>query len=263
MKNYDALLEVAELVCNTYRGTATGGTTTTVTEDQLVIKTGEYNNGTIFIHSGTYAGSVRRITSNAEGTITFTPALAGAVLTGVNFTLADAAKFTLEKMKAAINHSLRDYDVAAIDETLLYDPEEDYIALPTGVTDVRTVEIANNATTPLDYMKIYGWKEEAGNLFIYSGCYNDDEDHTLKLTYIKKAGEYADTAEWDEGVYMPRVKWEAISFLYRDLYSKVEKDNPILQDLLAQAIDKATKERTKGSYTKPLPQRSVRTSGWS
>ena len=68
-------------------GTATAGTTTTLTDANLIQPDNLWNNCYVHFLSGTYAGQERLISTFDQdtATITFAPALAGAVASGMTY----------------------------------------------------------------------------------------------------------------------------------------------------------------------------------
>lgn len=68
-------------------GTATAGTTTTLTDANLIQPDNLWNNCYVHFLSGTYAGQERLISSHDQdtATITFAPALAGVVTNGMTY----------------------------------------------------------------------------------------------------------------------------------------------------------------------------------
>ena len=97
MAIYSATLD--ELVEDTCRqindwveGTATGGSATTLEDTSLACYGNDYFNDQdawIYIRSGTYAGSYRRITDFVQtgGVVTFSPTLAGSIVSGVTYSI--------------------------------------------------------------------------------------------------------------------------------------------------------------------------------
>ena len=102
---YDALVEVAQQLASLRTGTATGGSTTTLIDTNLVDEDGFFDDGFIFIDQATPV--IAQITSFAADTFTFTfPAISSAVVAGVTYSAMDD-KYPLDVLKRAVNQCLR------------------------------------------------------------------------------------------------------------------------------------------------------------
>lgn len=178
---FDALLGTAQLVGMTRSGvTTSGGNLTTIIDTTLMDTSDSYNGGTLFL---TDASLTRRITDYVQtsGTITFTPAVAADQDdAGSYYTVTNARR---EDIAQAINQALRQIgNVTKINDTLSFVEDQQEYTLPTGVSNVTRIAVANDADDPVEYYRTYSWHEYDGKLYIHEPV-NYATGHTIRLYY--------------------------------------------------------------------------------
>lgn len=178
---FDALLGTAQLVGMTRSGvTTSGGNLTTIIDTTLMDTSDSYNGGTLFL---TDDSLTRRITDYAQtsGTITFTPAIAADQDdAGSYYTVTNARR---EDIVQAINQALRQIgNVTKINDTLSFVEDQQEYTLPTGVSNVTRIAVANDADDPVEYYRTYSWHEYDGKLYIHEPV-NYATGHTIRLYY--------------------------------------------------------------------------------
>lgn len=232
MKIADITLQVARDICEHYTGVATAGTTTSITDSAMQFQAGLFNGGTLWITSGTYAGIMRKIISYSNGVITWGTALAGAPPAGVTFMVADA-KFPIHLLRACVNAILADYPLEKQDTTLTVDIDNNgEYALPAGVSNILTVELATEDSSPYKYIPNYTWRELNGVLNIYDQVYDYQDGYKIRLTYHGKHGEVDDGTALNGAVDCEYLRYAAEAWIWRNYIQKLKKDDPLATDLM-------------------------------
>lgn len=142
----DQLVEqCAKLLLHDFtEGTATGGSGVTL-EDTSRLEVDDFFNSKgsyIYIRSGTYAGSLRKITNfaNTGGIITFSPTLAGNIVSGVTYSIH--TDYSRDEVVDAINLAI---DMVA-EEAHIWKIDE---------TSITLVAAQYEYSLPTDFMFIY------------------------------------------------------------------------------------------------------------
>ena len=212
---YDALLETAQICGVTFAGKSTAaGTTTTLIDTTRYENDSYYLNGTLFIQSGTYINTSKRITgyANTTGTITFTPACAGAVPADVYYSVSNANR---EALVQAINQALLFMgEYTTLDETLTVTDNATEYTLPTGVSNVKRIETYTTSSAPYGFNPITTWREMGGKIYLpYELAYTAG----LKLRiYYNKFHDHvhADTDTINDNYNLKRLAWTAAFHYY-------------------------------------------------
>lgn len=185
----DALLAVSRYCLAKHSGVCTTASSTTYLIDATrKAANDQFNNGIIFFLTGNNAGRFATITDYASTTGTFTFPTMLAVSIGDQYEAYRMNSGTnLYDAIGAINQALDTVgDVLQENSALTtVDGQESY-DLPTGVYNVKKVEIARNTTTPYRWMPSTHWHEinddlRIPNQFAYFGT-----GYTIRLTYKAK-----------------------------------------------------------------------------
>ncbi len=143
----DALVEKCckLLLHDWWEGIATGGSATTVVDSSRAEVEDYFNSlpyAEVYIRSGTYAGSTKKVTDfvNSSGTITFSPALAGAIVSTDTYSIH--SKFKREEVVEAINTAI---DMVA-EEAMVWVNDE---------TTITLVAATYEYSLPTNFMFLY------------------------------------------------------------------------------------------------------------
>jgi len=251
-----AMLEVARLMRDVFDGTATGGSTTTLEDTSLTMPADYYTGGTLWILSGDNEGECIEIVEYGESTFTFA-ALSNAIAAGVQYAAAPGM-YKKHELKQSVLAALRNARIEIIDETLTVVESQEEYALPTGVRDVLSVEIAENAETPFTWSKNQYWVETSGSV-----CFNPDkipdqsEGNKIRLHY---AGGHPDIDDTDSlQVDVNDIKWSAAVILWRRLMQTTYKDNPVAVEMFNEA---KMMEAEALRQMKRVPQPDAKLAAW-
>lgn len=229
----DVMLEVARLMGGVREGTATSGTTTTLVDTAMTEPTETYTGGTLWMTSGTNDNLCCIVTTHSYGGTLTIPAVTSAIAAADTYAVAPP-KFPKHVLKQAVNAVLRDTKVMGSDTTLAVTANTQSYTLPSGVFDVRRVEIERDDTTG-DYERSHHWKELNGVLYFDPEHAPGDIGKTIRVWYAKDHGELADSGTVDNDVDLRYLKWAAVSYLWRWYIQQTKKDDPIAMDLLNEA----------------------------
>lgn len=234
------MLEVARLCGIVYEGVSTGGSTKTLVDSQNIFKPEEYMNGTIWILSGTYDGACKEIIQSAENTITWNAALAGAIVSGVEYALA-TRKFSRQQLKQAVNWALRRIEIPAKDDSLAVSNADEY-DLPEGVSNVKNIYVATGAGNPYGWLENNNWKEIAGKIVFFYGRQPSDTGKAIRIAYMKKHGALAEDGELDSQINEDLLFWMAAQYLWRQTIGTKGKDDPEAYDFFNEASQNVLNE---------------------
>lgn len=260
---FDASLALAQVVTNVVNSVTTAaGTATTVIDSTRTEAADYWNNGTLFVTSGTHANKTRVITDWALSGTTFTiPTTTTAVGSGATYGVC-TADWPRYKLWEFINRALREMgDVPAQDATLTTVADQEQYTLPAGVSDVRLVEVATNTATPYGYQPYSGvWRElPSGILQFDTGRAPVDDGLLIRLTYMDAHATMDDDADTiSTYVHLDRVIWTAAAhgWLWRMQMSK--EDEPTYTAQLQFAMAQA--EKFKRLHPVPYIPRAARLS---
>lgn len=248
-----AMLSAAKEVCPVFSSAATGGTTSTLVDTALLFQPEEYIGGTLFVTSGTNNGLCKRIVSLNEGTITFTPAVSAAIIATDAYSIVPPT-FKRESLKNAVLRALVSNKYLQIDTSLTTTASTEIYALPSGVSDIRRVEIASSATQPYNYVKHFWWQEVGGNLYLDANL--PSAGMKIRLWYVAPHAEIAESGTINAAIDLEFLKWTSVVNLWREHVQIVERDNPIATDMLNEAKQNEATARVKaqGFHRKAMPR---------
>lgn len=237
-----AALELAKLLGGVRIGltTAIGSTSMLADNDNLGGPAEEWQNGTVWFLSGTYSGQFYRVTQFGNYQLTFDATLAGAVPAGVRFAVAPPT-FPMNVLTMMLNRSLADLGgiVQMNDSGLTVAASTQVYTLPTGVKNVKKIEVATSASSPYDYKTQYYWDEVGGKIYFPSGKEPQTASMKFRIWYLSPHTElvnYNDVI--DESVDLTWLIWGAAAHAYRDAITRVGKDTPKWVELMNEALQK-------------------------
>jgi len=229
----DVMLSVAKTLGGVVQSTATAGSTLYLTDSTLGANAEQYNGGTLFITSGSNSGAIRTVSTFIENKFTWTDAFTTPISAGVTYAAVNET-FPRFVLSQGINEVLQNTYITLIDETLVTVAEQEDYTLPTGVNDVRRVEIATNDTAPYTYKPSHYWEEMNGTLRFYTNAPGDDAKK-IRLFYAGCHGALAETGTVNAAIDRDWLIWAAVAWIYRNLIQNIHKDNPTANELLNEA----------------------------
>jgi hypothetical protein len=227
------MLEVARLMGGVREGTVTSGTVSTLVDTAMDEPADTFTGGTLFMLSGTNDNLCCVVTSHQFGGRLVIPTLTAAIAAADTYAVAPN-KFPKHILKQAVNAVLRDLKVMGSNSTLTVTTDTQAYTLPSGVFDVRRVEVERD-DDDLDYERNHHWKELNGVLYFDPGHEPGDTGKAIRVWYAKDHGELGDAGTVDNDVDIRYLKWAAVSYCWRNYIQGVKKDDPIAMDLLNEA----------------------------
>ncbi len=245
---YDLLKELAGKIGSPRISTATGGSTTTLVDTNLIEPDGFFNGGTLFIDLGTPIFPRVDDWDLATHTFTFT-AQATAITAGIGY-MAVHPRFPLDILKISINNALLEAGkMMKQDETITIVADQERYDLPADVSDVRRVEIGTEDDD--DWRVHYWWKEEGGQLrFLYKPP--SDASKTLRLHYAGNHGTMSAVGDiLDPRIDRQRLMTAACKHALIWRAHKAGPDEPLTTQLLNYYLDRDAKIGWKGQPIMP------------
>jgi hypothetical protein len=242
------MLDAVKLVSTVRESTATGGTTTTIADTKLTEQAGTYTGGTAWILSGTYSGQTVVVKTHGQNSLTLDSTLAGAIIAGVEYAVADAA-FPMWMLKQSIMHVLKKTDIPA---TTTVTATAGQITLAAGVSNVKRVIV--------DTEENFHWEEKAGKIYFDS----DSVSGTCTLWYLMPASDYASLSTSVPDAIDPNyIAWGAAAYLWRQLIQRINKDNPTAIEMMNEAkVNEAQALQTQRRYDAQVLKRAPRHAKW-
>jgi len=229
---FDATLELAKILMPVVEGTGTSGSATTLADTARTEPDDHFNQGTIFMRSGTDIGESAIITDfeNTGGIFTFA-ALDDADPTG-NLYSACERDYPRWLLIQAINEALQDFDLPKKDTSLVTVDDQEAYDLPAGIRNITRVEIATDTSSPYDYKIHYNWTEVDDDLWFDEGYEPHGDDYKIRLTYnAAHAALTADSGEVDPYVHIRALKWLAAVHALRWRYRARGREKKIEAEL--------------------------------
>lgn len=242
------MLAVAEHIGNVRRGTATGGSMTTLIDKDMQEGAEHWAGGTLWMLTGDNAGLCVAVIGNAVNTLTINTTLTTAIAAGDTYAVADR-QFPLEQLKAAVNRAYLTIDTTTKNSTATLNNDE-VIELPDGVADVRRVVVE-------DVVNHY-W-EEIGGYIIFADGKEPSSGDAIELWYPAALSALVLTDVIDDNVNPRWLLYAAAVNLWRWHLQKVNKDDPIAQDMLNEAKQMEAGQRP---LKKPLMGKDMIYAGW-
>ena len=246
---FDATLALAKVIGNVRSSTTTAaGSATTVIDSTRTEAADYWNGGTLWATSGAKSGTSRKITDWDLSTFTFAiPTTTNAIGSGASYSVL-YGEWPQDKLIEFINLALQEHcKVLASDITTVTVANQESYTLPTGVSNVKRVELALNSTTPYSYAPHFGWRELGdGTIKFDTGTEPDASGHILRLWY--EAPHAVLTADTDVvSVYInpERLKWEAAVNAWQWRIARAGQDRPEYGQQLTFALAQAQQMRQR------------------
>jgi hypothetical protein len=235
----EAALRVIKRIAPVYYGTATGGSTTTLIDTLNTEQQGFYDNGIIWLLTGSNPGEWVDILSFGNGTFTFKSAVTPTIAAGDKYACI-TSDWERKDLRSAVNEACKSISkIYASDATLIVVANQEEYSLPSGVSDVRIIEIAENTTSPYGYVDNPYWREGAGKIYFHTDHVPDQAaGNKIRLWYAKEHADLDDTTSlyWS----IDDMQWAAVIYLLqqkniksmdddwvKDLYDKAQIENAI------------------------------------
>lgn len=207
----DITLKVMREVQDVAGGTATGGSTSTLVDTALeTFPDDHFNNGRLWILSGTHAGKVFTVTdfTSSTGTVTFAT-VTGAIAAGVRYAIARAS-YPWDQVVSAIERALESTWVTGTDSTLEGDGETLEFTLPAGVYDIKRVEFEDTAVANSGRTVSSHWKETSTGKLRYDYGYAPRDGDTIHIHYRAAHAALTDyTVTISNEINIEWLKWAA------------------------------------------------------
>ena len=229
----DISLKVAKEVMDVIEGTATGGSTTTLVDTALgAIPDDHFNNGRLWIKSGTHADEIYQVTDFATttGTVTFA-AVTGAIAAGVRYAIARNS-YPWDQIVSAIQRALDQTWVTGIDSTLAGDGETLEFTLPTGVYNVKRVEFSDTAVTHGGRKNSTHWRETSAGTLRFDYGHAPIDGYTIHVYYRDQHAELTAStvaisneinAEWLKWAAAQELLWWGVSMYGQQVEYRIEE----------------------------------------
>ena len=213
-----------------------------------------FNGGTIWFKDMTTAlseGLTSIITDYATaGTFTFAPVL---TLTTVALDTYAACPRYYPRfiLRQAVNYALaevggedaQDVSLTTVDDQMIYD-------LPSGVYNVKRVEVATASSTPYGYRILNHWREINDDIVFDEGYQLNSTDYIIRLTYRVPFTELttdngATPGTQDATCLIPDladmnwIKWAGAAYCLRWKLGMTGRDEPTVREMLQEAITRA------------------------
>lgn len=254
------MLDVARLMGTVREGTATGGSTTTLIDTRLDEPADYYTKGTLWMLTGVNEGLCAVINTFSENTISLADTLAAAIVAGNEYAVA-TLEYPKHKLKQSVLTALRHNPILRTDDTLVVTANTKEYELPEGVSDIRRVEVATEASAPYSFAPNMTWREWSGKL-----VFDNEPTDTGKIIRVWYEGFHGSIDENNDvlsSVDMEWLKWTAVVFLYRDMITRINKDNPTDLDLLNEAkIQEAEARRNANKHALRSMPRDPKVAVW-
>jgi len=239
-----ATLELAKLVTDVISGVATGGSGTTLLDTARTEVDDYLTNGTIWFLSGNNAGKTAIITDWDLATKTFTFVTPGAACAAADRYAVIPRDYPRHQLRQAINLALQEIGpLPARNLALTTVADQLEYTLPTGVYNVKKVEVQESTDTDSDFYPNYHWEEMAseGKLKFDPGYAPGETGNVIRLTYQTK--QYteltSDTSTISDHIEVERVVWPAAVHALRWRSGQTHNDEPWLTSRLNEALAQA------------------------
>lgn len=233
----DAMLETARIMGITHEGTATSGTLTSLTDTSMEEPADYWNGGTLWILSGANNGSCVVVKTHNGNTVSFS-AMSGTIAAGVEYALA-TADYPKHKLKQAVLTVLRNDEILLKDDTTTVTDDTEEYSLPSGVSNVIAVHVAQEDEEPYYWQPHYYWQENYGKLLFDPGKEPTNTGDKIRIWYLGAHGEIAESGTILSSVPINWLKWKSAEFLYRDKLTRIKQDDPTVIDLFNEAKEQA------------------------
>ena len=269
---FSATLDLAEILGNVIRSTATGGTTATL------IDTGfprnpppddAYNYGTLFLISCTQTAlnSTTAVVTDWDQapSPTFTFGTLSATITAADRYAFVDKDWPRDVLRRSVNQAIQSLgglpDLYTLSTYVTVADQEAY-ALPSTVYNVKRVEIATSTSAPYYYIKHHHWVEKDGYIYFDTGFELPDAGYLIRLTYEVPSAELTtDAGTISNYIHPDLLKWEAAVNAYLWKQPNMGEGSAILERRLAYAVQMA--QMMKQLHKVPKMAKDVHLSPWA
>ena len=268
---FSATLDLAKILGNVIESTATGGSTTTLV-DTAFPRTpppdDAYNYGTLFLIScaqTTLNNTTAIVTDWVSTTKTFTVGTLGATITATDRYAFVDKDWPRDVLRRAVNQAIQ--SLGALPDlytlaTFVTVADQEAYALPSGVYNVKRVEIATSTSTPYYYIKHHHWTEKDGYIYFDTGFELPDAGYLIRLTYEVPSAELTtDAGTISNYIHPDLLKWEAAVNAYMWKQPNMGEGSSILERRLAYATQMAA--MMKQLHKVPKMAKDVHLSPWA
>jgi len=208
---FDALYNLAFILQDFVRSTATSGSQTTLYDTVARFEPDDYfTNGTLFLLSGNNADNAVVITDWDQAASKFTFANLGTLCATGDIYAAIPKDFPKGLMVECINQALKGIDLPKTDATLTTVTNQEEYTLPDGVYNVKRVEIAHSLVEPYQYSRHVNWEEREGLLVFDTDYEPKVDDYLIRLSYnVKPDAVNDDDDTIDDLILSDYLTWKA------------------------------------------------------
>jgi hypothetical protein len=181
---FSALHDLAFVLQDFVRSTATGGSTSTLVDTDRFEGSDFFDKGTLFILGGSLSNKAPIISNWDNTTKTFTFATQSASVVAGDVYSAIPRDFPKGVMIKAVNQALDRIGILPkTDINLVTVADQEEYTLPNGVCGVKGVEIATTDSSPYYYVPHYNWIEREGKLVFDTDYQPMVDDYKIRLSY--------------------------------------------------------------------------------
>jgi hypothetical protein len=223
---FSASLKLAKILGAVIESEASGGSQTTLSDDQLQEVDDIYTYGTLWVKDGDLLNTHLVVTNFVgSGGIFYFAEQAASIADGDKYAAA-TDKWPFSDLLQALNSALQQIPILKENSALTTVVDQVEYTLPTGVGDLVKVEIARDADQPRGWQVMKGWREIAGSLKFRDEDAPRVADDTLRLTYRGFNAELtADADVVDTRINTNRLIWTAAKELWRRRFGRTEESN--------------------------------------
>lgn len=215
-----------------------------------------WNSGTLWITSGSQAGNSRKVRSFLQyiGLFNWLEPLPGQVVTGSSYSVING-DWPKEMLIQFINQALQDMgDVPAIDTSLTTTINTARYALPSGVYNIKRVEIEENVSSAYPYIRWLNWQEING--YLEFDLQYPEAGRKIRLTYeAKHATVNSDASIISNYVDLRLLVWSAAVHAWRWRLQRVGGDRqPIFSQMMSEAVQNRDRLLANPEMRKRIPK---------
>lgn len=240
----EAALRVTQKLHDVRFGTATGGSVSTLVDSLCTEQQGFYNNGLMWLITGSNPGEWVEILSYGSGTFTFKSAVTPTIAAGDKYAVIPD-DLSRSQLRNAINEACKSVcKIYKSDATLVVVDNQEEYTLPSGVSDVRRIEIAENATSPYSYAVNAYWKEAGGVIYFHPDHIPDAAaGNKIRVWYATVHPDLDDTTSlyWQ----VDDILWLAVIYILQHDYIAHGEDHKWVVEMNRKAEEEQEKANRK------------------
>jgi hypothetical protein len=253
---FDVVLRLAREVVLVRQGTATGGTTASLTDSVSAFPIDTFRGGTLFLLNDII---FRAITQQNGGIFTWAAVVSDAPDAGDPYAVADN-DIPLDVLVASINTAIRSMTIPAEDITLLTVASQEEYTIPANVGEIYKVEIAANTTSPYGFVEHFRWNQVGGKLRFAKSHKPATTDYVIRLTHRRVHTDItAEATAIPNDINLDYLHWSAVQIAAK-YGARVHGTDP-KRDWPAKIQESEVRIQRLASL-QPKPQRSPRLSDW-